>query len=39
MDNDDLRDTDPELDHALARAIWRLIAEAVEESAATAPTA
>jgi hypothetical protein len=38
MDND-TRDTDPELDHALARAIWQLIAEAVEESATAAPTA
>jgi hypothetical protein len=38
MDNDDTRDTDPELDQALARAIWRLIAEAVEVSAEPAPT-
>jgi hypothetical protein len=37
MDND-TTGTDPELDQALARAIWRLIAEAVE-SAESAPTA
>jgi hypothetical protein len=37
MDND-TRDTDPELDQALARAIWRLIAEAVEVSAEPAST-
>ena len=37
MDND-TTGTDPELDQALAHAIWRLIAEATEESAATAST-
>jgi hypothetical protein len=37
MDND-TRDTDPELDQVLARAIRRLIAEVTEESAAPAPT-
>jgi hypothetical protein len=37
MDND-TTGTDPELDQALARAIWRLIAEAVE-SAESVPTA
>jgi hypothetical protein len=38
MDND-TTGTDRELDQALARAIWRLIEEAVEENAAPSPTA
>jgi hypothetical protein len=38
MDND-TTGTDRELDHALACAIWRLIEEAVEGSAAPSPTA
>jgi hypothetical protein len=38
MDSD-TTGSDRELDQALARAIWRLIEEAADEGAASAPTA